>query len=441
MASLIVAPEPDDINVIHTGFELLGVQQAIERAGITWDGESAGPMVEGLVFGVWQDTTSLRKLLSVVSAAGVPLPSRGTYRFLADDEQDLRTVLREGIRIDKIRPSDLLIFDESVNQRTGRRMEGTSLVHSTTARRRILGHCMLNMFHSGADVSGFVDFEMKMNKKTKAGYRRRGQPSKAVARALHTPLRALALCMLDREKARGNQARTVVCDSGFLSKAFCRRLRRRGFHWLIAGKVDTPIEYCREKTTLGDLFDGVRSTKSAGPSVRYRVFNVVYPGYGPVRAFFVRFVDQHGDWHELYLLTDLTTKRASARAVLRKYLRRWSIEIGHRQTKETFNLRGYHGHTLNGHINFYALVLLAHQVAEAVAHLWSVQEGAKVNVPTLAFRVRLAVIQRDQEPTATMTAELTPHSRHNQRRVSQTMMGTSPAPSDRGQAMIGSASR
>lgn len=401
MASLIVAPEPEDINVIHRGFGLLGVAESVRHAGITWQGVDVSQLLEAFVFGVFQDVNSIRKLLSVLSAAGVPLPSRGAYRFLASPAHDIRDVLRGGVSPEKTRPSDLFILDESVNQRTGRRMEGTSLVHSTTARRRVLGHCMLNAFHSGAEASGFVDFEMKMNKKTKAGYRPRGHPTDEVSWALHTPLRALALALLDRERARGNRAATVVSDSGFLSLAFCRRLRRRGWQWIIAGKTDTPVEYEGAKTTLKALFAGRRSMKAAGDSARYRVFNVLYPGYGPVRAFFVRFVDRHGDWHDLYLLTSLTKKRASARAVLRKYLRRWSIEVGHRQTKETFNLRGYHGHSLHGHVNFYALVLLAHQVAEAVLHLWEVEQGeAEVKVATLALRVRLATMRQAAEHAA-----------------------------------------
>lgn len=395
MAKHIVTPKPQDINIVQRGFELLGVEKSVEKAGITWQGIKPIQMIEGITFGIWQNVDSVAKLLAVTSAAGVELPSRGTYRFLGDADHDLREVLRAGVQPGKTRPSDLLILDESVNQRTGRRMEGTSLVHSTTHRRRVLGHCMLNLMHSGADVSGFVDFEMKMNKKTKAGYRPRGHPTEEVSRALHTPLRALALALLDRERARGNRAGTAVMDSGFLSLAFCRRLRRRGWQWLIAGKTDTPIEYNGKKTSLAELFDGTRSMKSAGDTATYRVLNVVYPGYGPVRALFVRFVDKDGDSHELYLLTSLSKKRASARAVLRMYLRRWNIEVGHRQTKETFNLRGYHGHTLHGHVNFYALVLLAHQVAEAIIHLWSVERSeSDVKIATLALRARLALISQ-----------------------------------------------
>ena len=202
--------------------------------------------------------------------------------------------------------------------------------------------------------------------------------------------------MLDRERARGNQAGTVVTDSGFLSLPFCRRLRRRGWHWLIAAPVDTRVEHKGELQELRVLFDGVRSLKSAGDGVSYRVLDVIYPGYGPVRAFYVRFVDHKGELHTLYLLTDLTKKKASARSVLRKYLRRWNIEVGHKQSKETFNLRGYHGHTLHGHINFYALVLLAHQVAEAVVHLWELDVG----IPTLALRVRLAALESAAQEAA-----------------------------------------
>jgi hypothetical protein len=390
MASIIVAPEPGDPNVVDKGLELLGVESTIESAGISWQGTSAFQMVRGIMVGVFQNVGSVRQLLSVTSALGVELPSRGTYRFLADDEHDLRAVLRAGIAPEKTRPSDLLILDESPNARTGRTMEGTSLVHSTIAHRRIFGHMMLNCFHSGAEVSGFVDFEMKMNRKTKEGYRPAGRPTPDVSRALHYPLRALSLSILDRERARGNQATTVVTDTGFLSLAFQRRLRRRGYHWVSAAPVDTRVEYQGKLQEVRDLFAGVRSLKSAGDSVSYRVLNVIYPGYGPVRAFFVRFVDRHGDWHTLYLLTDLTKKRASARAVLRKYLRRWNIELGHRQTKETFKLRGYHGQTLHGHINFYALILLAHQLAEAVIHAWDLETA----VPTLVFRVRLALLQQ-----------------------------------------------
>lgn len=423
MATLIVTPEPQDINVVHRGLELLKVKESIASAGITWQGTSALQMVEGITFGIWQNVTSVRKLLSVTAAVGVELPSRGTYRFVADRDHDLRGVLRVGIKRERTRPDDLLILDESVNERTGRRTEGTSLVHSTTHRKSVLGHCLLNAFHAGAEMSGFVDFEMKMNKKTKAGYRPRGHPTHEVARALNTPLRALALSLIDSEAARGNQSRTVVTDSGFLSLPFCRRLRRRGWHWIIAGKVNTPVEYRSEKTTLEELFAGKRSTKSFGSSARYRVLDVVYPGYGPVRAFFIRFVDRHGDWHELYLLTDLTKKRASARAILRKYLRRWDIELGHRQTKETFNLRGYHGRTLHGHINFYALVLLAHQAAEAVLHEAGVREGeAEVKVATLALRVRLATMRLGATSEAARdTSQDSPLENCSN---SQTMMGT-----------------
>lgn len=388
MASLIVAPQPGDLKIVERGLQLVGVERSLEAAGVSWQGTTAFEMVRGVVAGVFQNVDSVRKLLSVTSAMGLELPSRGTYRFLADTDHDLRAVLRAGVAPGKTRPSDLLILDESPNVRTGRSMEGTSLVHSTCARGRILGHCLLNLFHTGAEVSGFVDFEMKMNRKTKDGYRRPGRPTAEVSRALNTPLRALALALLDRERARGNQASTVVTDSGFLSLPFCRRLRRRSWHWLIAAPVDTRVEYNGQLAELRDLFANARSLKSAGDGVSYRVLNVIYPGYGPVRAFYVRFVDHKGELHTLYLLTDLTRKKASARSVLRKYLRRWNIEVGHRQSKETFNLRGYHGHTLHGHINFYALVLLAHQAAEAVVHLWNLD----VAVPTLAFRVRLAAL-------------------------------------------------
>lgn len=404
MASLIVAPQPGDLKIVERGLELVGVENSLEAAGLSWQGITAFEMVRGVVAGIFQNVDSVRKLLSVTSAMGIDLPSRGTYRFLADAEHDLRVVLRAGVAPQKTRPSDLLILDESPNVRTGRAMEGTSLVHSTCARGRVLGHCMLNLFHTGADVSGFVDFEMKMNRKTKDGYRRPGRPTAEVSRAMNTPLRALALALLDRERARGNQAGTVVTDSGFLSLPFCRRLQRRGWHWLIAAPVDTRVEYKGELQELRVLFAGARSLKSAGDGVSYRVLDVIYPGYGPVRAFYVRFLDHKGDPHTLYLLTDLTKKKASARSVLRKYLRRWSIEVGHKQSKETFNLRGYHGHTLHGHINFYALVLIAHQAAEAVVHCWELDVG----IPTLALRVRLAVLERAAQNAAASTSHPIP---------------------------------
>jgi len=438
MATLIVEPRPEDINVVDVGLELLDMKHILEKEEVTWDKRPAFEIVRGFSFGIYQNVTSVRQLIATVNAAsidGLELPKRGTYRFLRAEDHDLRSILRGGIAPEKTRPSDLILLDDSPNERTGRQMEGTSLTHSTTAGGRIFGHCLLNAYHAGAEASGFVDFELKMNKKTKKGYRRRGRLQAGPARALHLPLRALALAIIDREKARGNKAKTVVADTGFFSKGFCRRLRRRGRHWVLAAKVNTRVEYRGELMKLRELFHNVRSTKSFGDA-RYRVFNVVLPGYGPVRAFFIRFVDRNGNWHTRYLLTDLTKRKASARSVLRKYLRRWTIEIGHRTTKETFNLRGYHGRSFCGHVNFYALVMLAHQIAEAVTHLWEVHESAQESVPTLAFRFRLAVIMRGSastsaaatKPRSTTGVTAWPRGRINMRKGSygqlETMMGT-----------------
>ena len=79
MAGLIVAPEPQDINIVQTGSRLLNVEASVKKPGVTWQGIKPIHLIEGLTFGIWQNVSSVRMLLAVTAAAGIDLPSRGTY--------------------------------------------------------------------------------------------------------------------------------------------------------------------------------------------------------------------------------------------------------------------------------------------------------------------------------------------------------------------------
>ncbi|QQK74857.1 transposase [Salicibibacter cibarius] len=246
------------------------------------------------------------------------------------------------------------IFDDTMDERVGRRIEEVSYVHDHVAGRKkskaTLGFKNLTMGLFDGKSFNPLDFSLHSEKKLykkqrKEQYQKKRDPrSNGAKRKKECDVDKItnAIRMLKRAVKHGFKAKYVLVDSWFASKDFirtCRGVKDGAMHVICAVRKDwRKYRYqgkdMHAKELLKTLKSEGKEKRCRKRNTRYYEVTVYYPGIDEtVKLFFCRFPYQK-EWR-LYLSTDISLSFIETMDI---YSVRWTIEVFFRETKQHLRL-------------------------------------------------------------------------------------------------------
>ena len=268
--------------------------------------------------------------------------------------------------------SRCLIFDDTLLEKTGNKIEKIGKVWDHVTQRMVLGFKLLVGLYFDGTSAIPVDFSIVREKGKKADkpfgmlkkYLRR-QFSKKHAKESEGILRIkeldvskieLSIQLFLRTVSHGIAVDYVLCDSWFTCLDLLRAVREKGSHLIGMYKiVTTKFEYRGKKMSYKEILHLAGKEKRCKKmNLYYKTARVIYDGM-PVTLFFSK-VGTNGDW-KVILTTD--TKLHFLQTI-EIYQIRWSIEVFFKEAKQLLNLGGCQSSNFDAQIADTTITMIAY---------------------------------------------------------------------------------
>lgn len=279
----------------------------------------------------------------------------------------------------------LYVIDDTVRPITGAKMDGASYHRIPHEKRSALAHCVVALYRKGTQKGGFVDYELKFNKRRPQKAKRPGQPPAQIRRARTSSKTQLAADMLGRLPTTTELERPIAAfDGGYTARWFLRRVKELGFDWVAPLDVTDRIEVpdLGGELKAGELHAHLPSYRRvAGTDHQARQKWGVLRGYGEVRFVAVWWLREGEETYRKRVLAT-TAEDLSQSGVVLVYTMRWDIEVGFKNLKGPAGLKAYHRRRFVDIRAEIAASGLAHAVLTAVAAelggRWGLKQVARV---------------------------------------------------------------
>jgi hypothetical protein len=263
------------------------------------------------------------------------------------------------------------IIDDSVIPKRGRAIENVSFVHDHCSGRSVLGFCVvaLGLFTG----NGFypVDFSYWFSDKRhpKSPDESIGDPRSISGRmsyeAKHCTKIDLALEMIQRAVSHGLRAGYVLFDSWYAWPSFINKIRQisQDLHVICRLKdIMTQYEYRGKKYRLSQLYQHVkkdlRKSRRTGlllkrvtvriPGTSERAAIVFARGYCEPQEHTVKGTKKAKSPPWVAFLS--TDTRLHAATIIKKYTKRWSVEVFFKESKQLLGLGKEHSNSFQAQV-------------------------------------------------------------------------------------------
>jgi predicted nucleic acid-binding Zn finger protein len=265
-----------------------------------------------------------------------------------------------------------LIFDDTLLEKTGNKMEKTGKVWDHVKQRMVLGFRLLvGLYFDGVSAIP-VDFNLVREKGKRADKpfgmskkylrrqltKKRAKESEGISRVKELDVSKidLAIQMFLRMVLYGIPVDYVLCDSWFTCFDLLFAVREKGSHLIGMYKiVTTKFEYLDKKLSYKQILHLAGKEKRCKKmNLYYKTARVIYHGM-PVTLFFSR-IGTAGDW-KVILTTDT---KLSFLQTIELYQIRWSIEVFFKEAKQLLNLGGCQSSTFDAQIADTTITMIAY---------------------------------------------------------------------------------
>ena len=265
-----------------------------------------------------------------------------------------------------------LIFDDTLLEKTGKKIEKTGKVWDHVTNRMVLGFRLLVGLYFDGTSAIPVDFSLVREKGRKIDkpfgmskkYLRR-QFSKKRAKETEGILRVkeldvnkikLSIQLFLRAVLNGIAIDYVLCDSWFTCSDLIMAVRQKGSHLIGMYKIaKTKFEYRGRKLTYKEIQHLAGKEKRCKKmNLYYKTARVIYNEM-PVTLFFSK-IGTNDDW-KVILTTDT---KLSFLKTIEIYQIRWSIEVFFKETKQLLNLGGCQSSNFDAQIADTTITLIAY---------------------------------------------------------------------------------
>jgi hypothetical protein len=265
-----------------------------------------------------------------------------------------------------------LIFDDTLIEKTGRKIEKIGRVWDHVSNRMVLGFRILVGLYFDGKSTIPVDFSVVREKgkreekpfgMSKKELRRqfskkRIKDSEGIVRVkeLDNSKITLSIQMFLRTVLYGIPVDYVLCDSWFTCLELLTAVRQNGSHLIGMYKiVTTKFEYCGKMLSYKQILHLAGDEKRCKKmKLYYKTARVKYDGM-PVTLFFSK-IGSNGKWK--VILT--TNTNISFLQTIEIYQIRWSIEVFFKETKQLLNLGGCQSSTFDAQIADTTITMIAY---------------------------------------------------------------------------------
>jgi hypothetical protein len=285
------------------------------------------------------------------------------FRLMNDEKMNWRKLLyavgkvfrKSAKATDNRQSPECGIIDDTVLEKTGRRIERIGKVFDHIRHRYVLGfRCLVYSFWDGTSIYP-LDFSLHAekghNKKRPYGLttkqlkqrfckdRSPESPGSKRLNELNQDKITAALDMIKRAARHGFVPKYMLTDCWFASDKFIstvRRIRKGAIHFLGMVRQDKRrYVYQGRKYNAKELRQALRTNVKRCRKIRSTYIEAVveYKSVGKVKLFFSRF-SRRGQW-QLILTTDMNLRYIKA---IETYNIRWGIEVLFKECKQHLNL-------------------------------------------------------------------------------------------------------
>jgi hypothetical protein len=264
-----------------------------------------------------------------------------------------------------------LIFDDTLLEKTGRKIEKIGKVWDHVTRRMVLGFRLLVGLYFDGTSAIHVDFSLVREKGQRAEKpfgmlkkylreqfsKKRVKESEGILRVKELDISKIELSiqMFLRAILHGISVDYVLCDSWFTCLELLAAVRQKGSQLIGLYKiVTTKFEYYGRKLSYKQILHLAGKEKRCKKmNLYYKTARVMYGGM-PVTLFFSK-VGTGGDW-KVILTTDTKLSFLQTAEI---YQIRWSIEVFFKEAKQMLNLGGCQSSTFDAQIADTTITMIA----------------------------------------------------------------------------------
>ncbi len=263
------------------------------------------------------------------------------------------------------------VIDDTPIHKRGRKLENVSFIYDHSLGRTFLGYCIVTLGLFTGENFYPLDFAYRFGKKRhpKSPKEKIGDPRSISGRmsheAKHQSKTKLALQMIQRAFDHGIRAGYVLFDSWYAWPSMINAIRRidDDLH-VICRLKDSKVlyEYKSNKCRLSDLYQKIKASmgKDSRTGLLIKRVTVALPGCPePVVIVFAKGYrepdedkvkgkkkDKQPKW-VAFLSTDI---RLHASTIIKKYTKRWSIEVCFKECKQLLGLGKDHSNDFNAQV-------------------------------------------------------------------------------------------
>jgi len=265
-----------------------------------------------------------------------------------------------------------LIFDDTLLEKTGNKIEKIGKVWDHVTNRMVLGFRLLVGLYFDGTSAIPVDFSIVREKGKKADKpfgmlkkyirrqfsKKRAKESEGILRVKELDISKIELSiqLFLRTILHGIVVDYVLCDSWFTCSDLIAAVRQKGSHLIGMYKfVQTKFEYQDRKLSYKEILHLAGKEKRCKKmNLYYKTARVMYDGM-PVTLFFSR-IGTNGDW-KVILTTDT---KLSFLQTIEIYQIRWSIEVFFKEAKQLLNLGGCQSSNFDAQIADTTITMIAY---------------------------------------------------------------------------------
>jgi hypothetical protein len=265
-----------------------------------------------------------------------------------------------------------LVFDDTLLEKTGYKIEKIGKVWDHTKQRMALGFRLLTGLYFDGTTAIPVDFSLVREKGKRADRpfgmlkkylhrqfnKKRAKESESVSRIKELDISKIELSIqiFLRTVLRPIVVDYVLCDSWFTCFDLLTVVRQKGSHLIGMYKiVTTKFEYLGKKLSYKEILHLAGKEKRCKKmNLFYKTARVLY-NETPVTLFFSK-VGINGDWK--VILT--TNTKLTFLQTIEIYQIRWSIEVFFKETKQLLNLGGCQSSNFDAQIADTTITMIAY---------------------------------------------------------------------------------
>ena len=286
-------------------------------------------------------------------------------RFLTESPWDVDELTTKRMKVidqnpkTKTREEGVIILDDTVNPKTGKKMEGVGWHHynnPSNDKKFTFGHSVVSAHYADNDKEYPISPEVYV-KKESAGDKFKTKIELGIK---------LITDAVNKYRVRG---KTVVMDAWYLCKKLINKVRKLNLDWVSRAKVNRKVKYNGEWIQIKELINqSIINKEITIGEDRYicKSFTLRLSRIGLVKLLLSRKKDPKTD--EEKKVFALVTNRSDwdKRTILSKYLMRHHIEGFYRDSKQALGLGKYMMRDLAGVVRHLHLGFLAYTILETL---------------------------------------------------------------------------